>query len=43
MVCFVVRTNGRLLLEFRGAVLDFRGLNYEIQTLCATEGARFSE
>lgn len=43
MVCFVVRTNGPLLLGFRGAVLDFRGLDYEIQTLGATEGARFSE
>ena len=43
MVCFVVRTNGRLLLGFRGAVLDFRGLDYEIQTLGATEGPRFSE
>lgn len=42
-MCFVVRTNGRLLLGFRGAVLDFRGLDYEIQTLGATEGARFSE
>ena len=42
-MCFVIRTNGRLLLGFRGAVLDFRGLDYEIQTLGATEGARFSE